>query len=136
MFQFGGNIFTSLYQKIHESPEILADFTQIYNNKQDSEGKKKLKTKMSEEHSKQTANMESIAKNYYDGLMSEIQNETLDEDFLAHGLNSYYKVNGNHEKQKSLSKLFADNSGSKNINLSPRTKQMLSINKVIKNSTS
>jgi hypothetical protein len=63
-----------LYQKIHDSPEILADFTQIYNNKQDSEGKRKLKTKKSEDHLKQTphSNLETLAKNYYDGMMAEI----------------------------------------------------------------
>jgi hypothetical protein len=27
MFQIGHNIFTSLYQKIQDSPDILADFT-------------------------------------------------------------------------------------------------------------
>lgn len=51
MFNFNG-VFTSLYSKIQESPEILADFTHIYNNKQDSEGKKRLKTKRSDEHLK------------------------------------------------------------------------------------
>ncbi len=36
---------------------------------------------------------------YYDGLMSDNQNETIDEELLIQGLNSYYNLHGaKHEK--------------------------------------
>ena len=75
IFQINGNLFTSLYQKIHESPEILADFTQIYNNKQDSgEGKKRLRTKRSDENHKQV--IQEQGKNYYEGLIVDNHNDS------------------------------------------------------------
>ena len=106
-YDMQGSIFTSIYHKIHDSPEILADFTSLYTNNFEAHNKNFGQGKRSEDHN---SNNILINSNIYDQNFRDNFNLSVDEDNIQlGGLSSFQNVNYfKNEKNKNVSKVLLE----------------------------